>query len=123
MVQLTQPQDNEPIDGETLRTEVLRAEKAAWESKDEMAQAVLCEVHEALTAYRRTAEKLDEVSRRVFNEIEDLQQSLEFHGRPSNSLGALQGSGPEVDRLCGEFRCRRQALTRMIGLANKILGD
>ena len=125
MVRLTEPKDGEPIDAKALEQQLFEAEQAAYDAptRDKVALAVLNEVHETLRAYTWTADKLSETALRIHSAMEDLLRYLSKYGRADNSLGTLQASGPELDRLCGELACRREALTRMVRVANATLAD
>ena len=123
MAQFTEPKDGEPIDAGALERQLFEAEKAASDHEDKRAMRILGQVHEALVSYRWTAERLDETAQGIMHDMEDLRRYIAQYGRPSNSLGALQARGPELDRLCGEYACRREALTRMVRIANAALAD
>jgi hypothetical protein len=123
MERLTEPKDGEPIDAKALEQQLFEAEQAASDAptRDTRALDVLCELHQTLLDYRRAAEGLHHAAKTIIRDMEELQRYLGKYGQPSNPLGALQARGPELDRLCGEMACQRQALTRMIRVANAAL--
>jgi hypothetical protein len=63
----------------------------------------------------KAVERLHGQAERVKARTEDLIANLDQRGREANinELGELQGSGVELDRLCGEFGVHVQVLGRM----------
>lgn len=57
-----------------------------------------------LVEYRHddTKARLRRSTERMIDRLQDLLSTLD-NGRTVNSLGELQGSGNEIDRLCGEL--------------------
>ena len=105
-----------PVDAEALTRAALEMMGHADEAVRRAGSAVL----DALRAHTYVREQLLRTAANVARRVEELQRSVQKYGRPSNELGALQGSGPELDRLCGEYARTREALTRLVRMANAL---
>lgn len=88
---------------------------------DEGVCGMLGRLYDQAAALRYTREQINQHIQQVRRNTAELERGITERGRVSNSLGALQSSGLELDRLCGVHAAQHDALARMVAMANAAL--
>lgn len=69
--------------------------------------------------YKDRVERLQRLSETLVTRLERNVSRLVTTGESDNGLGVLQGSGPELDRLCGEVEVAKSALATFDRMVSK----